>query len=63
MILKLLLILMVPVMIFGQNNKFNPGDAAPDFTLFDQDGKAHTLSDYLGQNIVIYFYPKDDTPG
>lgn len=36
---------------------------APDFTLFDQDGKEHRLSDYLGKFILIYFYPKDDTPG
>lgn len=36
---------------------------APDFTLLDQDGKEHTLSDYLGKFILIYFYPKDDTPG
>ena len=36
---------------------------AQDFTLPDQDGKEHSLSDYLGQNVLIYFYPKDDTPG
>ena len=39
------------------------GDSAPDFELPDQDGKTHKLSDYLGQKILIYFYPKDDTPG
>jgi len=39
------------------------GDAAPDFTLPDQDGKPLTLSSLLGQRVVIYFYPKDDTPG
>lgn len=39
------------------------GDNAPDFTLSDQNGKEHTLSNYLGENIVVYFYPKDDTPG
>lgn len=39
------------------------GDAAPDFTLDDQDGNAVTLSDLRGSPVVIYFYPKDDTPG
>ncbi len=39
------------------------GEPAPDFTMTDQDGKAHTLSDYKGQKVVVYFYPKDDTPG
>jgi len=36
---------------------------APDFKAIDQDGKSHKLSDYLGQWVLIYFYPKDDTPG
>ncbi len=36
---------------------------APDFKLPDQDGKQHKLSDYQGQFVLIYFYPKDDTPG
>lgn len=36
---------------------------AHDFTLQDQDGKEHSLSDYAGKWIVLYFYPKDDTPG
>ena len=39
------------------------GQKAPAFTLKDQDGKAHKLSDHAGQPVVIYFYPKDDTPG
>jgi peroxiredoxin Q/BCP len=39
------------------------GDAAPDFTLPDQDGKPLSLSSLRGQRVVIYFYPKDDTPG
>ena len=34
-----------------------------DFTLQDQNGDEHTLSDYKGKKVVIYFYPKDDTPG
>lgn len=36
---------------------------APDFSLSDQDGTVHTLSDYRGQKVLLYFYPKDDTPG
>lgn len=39
------------------------GDPAPDFTLPDQDGNPVTLSSLRGQRVVIYFYPKDDTPG
>ena len=40
-----------------------PGKKAPAFTLNDQDGKTHRLSDYAGRPVVLYFYPKDDTPG
>jgi peroxiredoxin Q/BCP len=39
------------------------GDTAPDFTLPDQDGKSHTLSDYREAPVVLYFYPKDHTSG
>ena len=39
------------------------GDNAPDFTLPDQDGNNHTLSDYKGSSVVLYFYPKDHTSG
>lgn len=38
-------------------------DAAPAFSLPDQDGKIHALSDYAGKWLLVYFYPKDDTPG
>ena len=40
-----------------------PGRKAPAFTLKDQDGRTHRLSDYEGRPVVLYFYPKDDTPG
>jgi peroxiredoxin Q/BCP len=40
-----------------------PGNPAPDFTLPDQDGNPVTLSAFKGQNVVLYFYPKADTPG
>jgi len=39
------------------------GQKAPEFSLVDNEGQAHRLSDYQGQTIVVYFYPKDDTPG
>jgi len=39
------------------------GSKAPRFSLQDQAGKTHNLSDYLGQWVLLYFYPKDDTPG
>lgn len=39
------------------------GEPAPDFSLPDQDGKTHKLKDYAGKWLVLYFYPKDDTPG
>ena len=39
------------------------GMKAPDFTLFDKDGDAVSLSDFLGKRVVLYFYPKDNTPG
>jgi peroxiredoxin Q/BCP len=42
---------------------FNKGDIAPDFTLADQAGTKHTLSTYKGETVVLYFYPRDDTPG
>ncbi len=40
-----------------------PGDKAPNFSAVDQDGKTVSLSDFAGKKLVIYFYPKDDTPG
>jgi thioredoxin-dependent peroxiredoxin len=39
------------------------GDRAPDFTLPDQDGREVSLSDLAGKTVVLYFYPKADTPG
>ena len=43
--------------------ELTPGDAAPEFRLQDQNGEWHTLADYRGRWVVLYFYPKDDTPG
>lgn len=42
---------------------FSVGDPAPAFELKDQSGEPHTLQDYRGKWLVLYFYPKDDTPG
>ena len=39
------------------------GTKAPDFTLPDQNGATHSLSDYLGKKVILYFYPKDNTAG
>ncbi|MGK3985593.1 peroxiredoxin [Sorangium sp. So ce136] len=41
----------------------NAGDRAPDFSLDSDDGKAVSLADFPGKTVVLYFYPKDDTPG
>ena len=41
----------------------NAGQMAPDFALPDAEGKTHRLSDYRGKTVVLYFYPKDNTPG
>jgi len=39
------------------------GTAAPDFSLSDQEGNIHSLAQYRGRYVLLYFYPKDDTPG
>lgn len=39
------------------------GDRAPAYALRDQDGATHSLEDYAGRTVVLYFYPRDDTPG
>lgn len=39
------------------------GTKAPEFSLPDQDGQMHTLSEYAGKKVILYFYPKDNTPG
>lgn len=43
--------------------KIKIGDAAPEFTLKDHNAKEHALRDYRGKWVLLYFYPKDDTPG
>jgi len=62
--MKLITIIILMIgLTMAKNNELKIGDKAPDFTLQDQDKSEHTLSDYFGQKIVVYFYPKDDTPG
>jgi len=41
----------------------DPGKKAPSFSLKDQSGTSHSLADHAGQPVILYFYPKDDTPG
>lgn len=47
----------------NENPRLSPGDKAPDLCLENQDHKKICLSDYLGEKIVLYFYPRDLTPG
>jgi peroxiredoxin Q/BCP len=47
----------------AQAQDLAPGMAAPSFQLKDHEGKTHRLEDYRGRWVVLYFYPKDDTPG
>lgn len=44
-------------------NRLKPGDTAPDFSLPDANGNTVSLSDYAGQKVIVYFYPKAMTPG
>ena len=45
------------------NIELKVGDLAPPFSLKDQDKISHNLSDYLGKKVVLYYFPKADTPG
>lgn len=46
-----------------QISELKAGDGAPDFSAVDQQGLKHSLNSYRGKSVVLYFYPKDDTPG
>jgi len=59
---KLILLLLLTVFCVSANEDW-VGKAAPDFDLPDQHGVFHTLKEYRGKWLVLYFYPKDDTPG
>lgn len=56
------LLLFLPALA-GAGEPPEVGASAPAFSLPDQAGKTHTLADYAGRWLVLYFYPKDDTPG
>jgi peroxiredoxin Q/BCP len=47
----------------GEGRMLEPGAEAPDFTVKDHTGKTQKLSDYRGKSVVLWFYPKADTPG
>jgi thioredoxin-dependent peroxiredoxin len=47
----------------GKSNLPKVGDAAPPFSLLDQNGKSRALDEFRGKWLVLYFYPRDDTPG
>ena len=49
--------------VYAMEKELKVGDTAPDFSLVDQDGKVQRLSNYRKHWVVLYFYPKDDTPG
>lgn len=50
-------------MILEETKMLEVGMKAPDFTLLDKRGNSVSLSDFLGKKVVLYFYPKDNTPG
>jgi thioredoxin-dependent peroxiredoxin len=52
-----------PLIFLNDMSKLIEGDKAPDFTAKDQNGKTVSLTDFKGKNVILYFYPKDDTPG
>ncbi len=65
---RMLLAASLSLSLFGHGGAVKAGDLqigaiAPDFQLSDQHGREHRLSDYQGQWVLLYFYPKDDTPG
>jgi peroxiredoxin Q/BCP len=54
---------MIHYSIEGEFDMLETGIAAPDFKLMDKNGNPVSLSDFRGKKVVVYFYPKDDTPG
>jgi peroxiredoxin Q/BCP len=55
--------LMISAFSVSAQVKLKPGDKAPDFSGQDQDGNQVTLKQYKGKKVILYFYPKDNTPG
>ena len=63
LISSLTLLLSITMFNILHADNLEAGQAAPEFQLVDQDGEKHSLEKYRGQWVVLYFYPKDDTPG
>ena len=61
--LLVLLSFIVPGLASQASDQVTVGERAPEFELSDQEGQLHSLEDYLDQWVVLYFYPKDETPG
>jgi len=62
LVVVVVLVLLVPRLL-SRSSPPSQGTAAPDFTLPSQEGSSVTLKDYRGKWVVLYFYPKDETPG
>ena len=60
---KVVIIFILSGIFSNTNVELKVGESAPDFSLKDQDGVIHKLSDYRGKQVVIYFFPKAGTPG
>jgi peroxiredoxin Q/BCP len=60
---KIVTVFLLALAVRGADNTPQPGQAAPDFTLPSQDGTKISLHDFRGKWVVLYFYPKDGTPG
>ncbi len=61
MINRIIPIMFLNILLFGSNLRV--GSTAPDFQLRNQDGILHRLDDYKGKKLVVYFFPKAETPG
>jgi thioredoxin-dependent peroxiredoxin len=62
-LIALIAIVTIGYQSMAKSTQLANNDKAPDFNLPDANGKVHQLADYSGQWLVLYFYPKDDTPG
>lgn len=63
LLVVVIVVLLVPRLLSGSRPAPMPGSTAPDFTLPSQQGDSITLRNYRGSWVVLYFYPKDQTPG
>ncbi len=62
--MKILVTTMIMVsFLWASGDALKVGDPAPEFTLMDQDSTLRSLSDFKGKKVVVYFFPKADTPG